>query len=325
MRLRVCLSALVAVSLLPVTMVAAEAQKFPTKPVRVIASSGAGGLSDVFMRALGEELHKKWGQPIIVENRPGGHFNIGVRACSEAEPDGYTICIMGSTALTYNPYLFRKLPFDYKTAVVPVTNLFIITQALGVNAKLGVKTFDQLVDYAKKNPGKLSYIAPSTPQTLFMDNMNKQRGTDWVRVPFRGGGDTMGAVVAGSTPIAFLGLGNQLSFIDAKSVVPVLVDSEKRSPLLPDVQTIDEIGYDGPMTRGSFGLYAPPGTPKAIIDQIAADVRAAASKPEFVAKNYRARALEPVLDSPEEFARFIEKDRIAAGRVIKDAGVKPYD
>ena len=208
---------------------------------------------------------------------------------------------------------------------MPITNVFSITQALGVNSKLGVKTFDELVQYVKKNPGKLSYIAPSTPLILFMDNMNKKHGADWVRVPFKGGGDTMSAVIGGSTPIAFLGLGNQVSFIKAGSVTPVLVDSVKRSPLIPDVQSITEIDYDGPITRAWFGLFAPPGTPKAIIDQIAADVREAASQPAFIERNYRARGLEPILDTPEEFAKFVEEDRELAGRVVKESGMKPFD
>ena len=114
----------------------AAAQDYPAKPMRVIASSAAGGISDIFMRTLGDELHKRWGQPVIIENRPGGNFNIGSRACAEAPPDGYTICIMSNEAVTYNLYLYKKLPFDLEGGIVPLTNLFFLTQALAVSADL---------------------------------------------------------------------------------------------------------------------------------------------------------------------------------------------
>src|SRR5262245_3840187 len=111
----------------------AQLQNYPAKPIRVIASSAAGGLSDTFMRALGDELYKKWGQPIVIENRAGGNFNIGSRACAEAAPDGYTICIMSNEAVTYNLYLYKNLPFDLENGIGTVTNLFFLTQTLAVS------------------------------------------------------------------------------------------------------------------------------------------------------------------------------------------------
>ena len=138
----------------------AQAQDYPNKPVRAIVAVGAGGTGDVFARVLGEQLHKRWGQPLIIENRPGAQSNIGARACAEAPPDGYTLCIMPGEPLAYNQHLFKKLPFDPVKDFQPITNLFFNSQALVVNAKLGVKTVDELVALSKAKAGTLSYTAP---------------------------------------------------------------------------------------------------------------------------------------------------------------------
>ena len=127
------------------------AQEYPSRPIRAISNQSAGGLSDIFMRALGEELHKRLGQPVVVENRPGGAQNIGVRACQDAPPDGYTICILYSDALVYNPHLFKNLPFD-ENGVRPITNLFYLIQTLVVNSALNVKTVDELVALSRRHP-----------------------------------------------------------------------------------------------------------------------------------------------------------------------------
>ena len=141
----------------------APAQDFPNKPVRVIASSSAGGISDIFIRIVGEELHKKWGQPLVVENRPGGQFNIGAKACADAPPDGYTICILPSDVLQYNRHVFRSLNYDLFKDLEPVTLLFFLTQGLVVSSSLNVGTLEELAAYSKAHPKTLSYSAAAIP------------------------------------------------------------------------------------------------------------------------------------------------------------------
>lgn len=301
----------------------AAAQDYPAKPMRVIASSAAGGISDIFMRALGDELHKRWGQPVIIENRPGGNFNIGSRACAEAAPDGYTICIMSNEAVTYNLYLYKKLPFDLEGGIAPLTNLFFLTQALAVNADLNARTLDDLVAVAKARPKTLSYSAPAAPLILFMENLNRTRGIDLVKVPFKGGGDAINGVLTGVTPITFLGVGNMLAHLRAGRMNVLLFDGDKRTDLFPDVPTLTELGYRGPLTRSYFALYAPAGMPKPMMDKIAADVRAIASEPSFRDKNLIQRGLEPVLNTPDAFAAFLKEDRANAKRVVDEAGLQP--
>jgi tripartite-type tricarboxylate transporter receptor subunit TctC len=301
----------------------ASAQDYPTRPVRAIVAVGAGGTGDVFTRVLGEELHRRWGQPLVVENRPGGASNIGARACADAPPDGYTICIVPGEPLAYNQFLYKKLTFDPAKDFAPITNLFFNTQALVVNAALKVRTVDELVALSKASAGTLSYTAPSLPLALYLEKLKRERGADWVAIPFRGGGDTTNAVLSGSTPIAFLGLQNFITHLQSGTMIGLATDGAQRSPLFPDIPTLAELGYRGNLTRVYFGLVAPAGTPKPIIDKIRADVAAIGNDATFRKKQFTDRALEPILDTPEEFARFLIEDRATSERVVREAGLKP--
>jgi tripartite-type tricarboxylate transporter receptor subunit TctC len=301
----------------------ASAQDYPTRPVRAIVAVGAGGTGDVFTRVLGEELYRRWGQPIVVENRAGGASNIGARACADAPPDGYTICILPGEPLAYNQFLSRKLTFDPSRDFEPIINLFFNTQALVVNAALKVTTVDELVALSKVKAGTLSYTAPSLPLSLYLEKLKRERGADWVSIPFRGGGDTTNAVLSGSTPIAFLGLQNFISHLQAGTMTGLAVDGAQRSPLFPNIPTLAELGYRGNLTRVYFGLVAPAGTPKAIIDKIREDVARIGNEPAFRQKQFIDRALEPILNTPEEFARFLVEDRAMSERVVREAGLQP--
>ncbi len=301
----------------------AVAQDYPSKPVRVIAASAAGGISDIFMRTLGEALHKRWGHPVIIENRAGGNFNIGTRACAEAAPDGYTICIISNEGLTYNLYMYKNLPFDLENGVVPLTNLFFLTQSLAVNADLGAKSVADLVAVAKARPKTLSYSAPAVPLILFMEALNKANGIDLVKVPFKGGGDAINGVLTGVTPITFLGIGNMISHLRSGKMTGLLIDSDKRSPLFPDIPTITEYGYREPLTRSYFALYAPAAMAKAQLNKIADDIREIVTEPGFLDRNLVQRGLEPVLNTPDEFAAYLKRDRATAKRIIEAAGLTP--
>jgi tripartite-type tricarboxylate transporter receptor subunit TctC len=301
----------------------AAAQDYPTRPVRAIVAVGAGGTGDIFTRVLGEELHRRWGQPLVVENRPGGASNIGARACADAPPDGYTICIMPGEPLAYNQFLYKKLTFDPAKDFEPVINLFFNTQALVVNSALKVKTVDELVALSKAKAGTLSYTAPSLPLALYLEKLKRERGADWVAIPFRGGGDTTNAVLSGSTPIAFLGMQNFISHLQSGTMNGLAVDGMQRSPLFPDIPTLAKLGYRGNLTRVYFGLVVPAGTPRPIIDKIRADVARVGNEDAFRKKQFIDRALEPILNTPEEFARFLLEDRATSERVVKEAGLQP--
>ena len=305
------------------SVVAADAEDYPARPVRLINASSAGGISDVFMRVIAEGFRQRTGQPMIIDNRPGGHFSIGARACAEATPDGYTFCVLSDQALTYNKWLYKKLSYDPVKGLMPVTQLFILAQALTVSQKLGVKTLADLAKLAKAKPKTLSYSAAAVALQVFMDNFNKENGTDIVRVPFRGGGDAVSGVLSGTTPIVFLGIGNTMSYLRDGSMIGLAMDGTKRSPLFPNVPSLADIGYHGPLTRSYFALYAPAGTPKAMVTKIADEVRAIGNNPDFIARHMTQLGLEPVFSAPDDFAAFLVNDREAARRVVEAAGLTP--
>jgi tripartite-type tricarboxylate transporter receptor subunit TctC len=303
--------------------VVATAQNYPTRPIKAVTTTSAGGISDVFMRALGDELHKRWGQPIVVENRPGGMQNVGARVCTEAAPDGYTICILNAEPMAYNQFLLKSMPFDPEKGVQPVTNLYQIIQTLVVNAKLNVRTVDELVALSKAKPGTLNYLTASVPLALYMETLRKENGADWVRVPFKGGGEAVNAVLSGSTPIALIGEGNVIGQIRSGTMTALAMVNNIRSPNFPDVPTLEETGYKGPPSRSWYGLFTPAGTPKPIVDKLAREVAGIVADPAFRERHLTARSLVPAINTPEQFAEEIKRDRVMARQVVKDAGIEP--
>jgi tripartite-type tricarboxylate transporter receptor subunit TctC len=318
MLLRSCLAVLsLLVSLWP-----AAADDYPSKPIRAIASQGPGGLSDVFMRALADGIGPLLGQSVVVENRVGAAGSIGARACAESEPDGYTICILNNEAMVINPFI-QSTNFDPKTRLTHVTRLFYLQHVFAVNASLGVKNFDELAAHTKAHPKTMNYITPSLSKVAFMEAFNKKHGVDFVRVPFKGGGDAVNSMMTGTTPVAIFGIGNLVQLIRNGNVLGFAVDGDKRSPLAPNIPTFKEVGYTVHVWASSFGMHMPLGTPKPIADKLHDAVVKIASDPEFQKRHMIARGLSAVLNSPEEFAKEIETD-IELGRdVVKASGLYP--
>ncbi|HVV62342.1 MAG TPA: tripartite tricarboxylate transporter substrate binding protein [Pseudolabrys sp.] len=303
---------------------AAHAQDdWPNRPIRALTTTSPGGISDVFMRVLGEELRKRLGQTIVVENRPGGMQNVGARACTEAKPDGYTICIINADPVVYNPLLLKNIGFNPETGLQPVTNLFHLIQVLVINANLKANTVDELVELSKKQPGTLSYLTAAPPLALYMETLKKEKGADWVRVPFKGGGEAVNAVLGGSTPIALIGEGNVIGQINAGKMRELVMVNNIHSPLFPKVPTLEETGYKGPPSHTWYGLFVPHGTPKPIVDRLAKEIAAVVADPAFTKKNITDRSLVPDVRGPEAFAKQIEEDRAIARQVVKEAGLTP--
>ena len=303
-------------------MASARADDYPSKPIHVLTTSSAGGISDIFMRVLGEELHKSLGQPLIIDNRPGGAGNIAARACQDAPPDGYTICIINADPMIYNQYLFKNLSFD-PDKLAPIANLFHLIQVLVINSDLNAKTVDELVTVSKRKPGTLSYLTASVPMIAYMDSLKNEKGADWVRVPFKGGGEATNAILGGSTPIGLLGLGNVVSNIRAGKMTALALINNIRTPLLLDVPTLDDLGYKGAPSQTWYGLFAPPGTPRPIIDKIAGEVTRMFNDKTFVEKYVISRGQVPAINTPDQFAAQIKADRTAAEGVVKASGMQP--
>ncbi len=313
--------AMLAAALCATTAVFAD--DYPSRPIRVFTTSSAGGISDIFMRVLGEAMRTRLGQPLIIENHPGGQGNIGARTCAEAAPDGYTICIINADPLIYNQFLFKKLPFDPEKGLTPIVNLFHLIQVLVVNADLKVKTVDDLVAVSKQKPATLSYLTASLPLAVYMESLKRDKGADWVRVPFKGGGEATNAILSGSTPIGLIGLGNVISQINAGKMTALALVNNLRTPLLPNAPTLAETGYKGAASQTWYGLFAPAGTPKPIIDKLNAEVTRVFADKAFVDKYVINRGQVPAINTPEQFAKEIAADRAAAKDVGKESGLQP--
>jgi tripartite-type tricarboxylate transporter receptor subunit TctC len=314
--------------LVPVLLVSASgasADDWPDRPIRVVTTTSPGGISDVFMRALAEKLGPKLGKPLVIENRPGGMQNIGARACQDSAPDGYTICIINADPMIYNQFLIKEMPFDPVHGLQPITKLFDLLHVLVVNSNLNVKNVDELVALSKAKPGTLSYTTPGAPMVLYMETLKRERGADWVRVPFKGGGEAVNSILSGSTPIGLFGEGNVIGQIKAGTMTSLVMLNNIHSPNFPKVPTLKEIGYNGPPSRGWYGLFAPAGTPRPIVDRIAKEVAAIVADPDFAQRQLKDRSLVGATDTPDEFAKQIAEDRAVAEQVIKQAGMGPED
>jgi tripartite-type tricarboxylate transporter receptor subunit TctC len=301
----------------------ATAQNWPTRPIRALTATSPGGISDVFMRALGEKLGERLGRPIVIENRPGGMQNIGARACQDSAPDGYTICIINADPMIYNQFLMKDLPFDPVHGLAPITKLFDLIHVMVVNADLKVKTVDELIALSKAKPDTLSYLTPGAPMVLYMETLKREHGADWVRVPFKGGGEAVNAILSGFTPIGLFGEGNVIGQIRAGTMTPLVMLNNIQSPNFPQVPTLKEIGYNGPPSRGWYGLFAPAGTPRPIVDRLATEVAAIGAEPDFAQRQLKDRSLVGATNAPEAFAQEIVEDRKVAQGVVKAAGMGP--
>ena len=301
----------------------ASAEDYPARPVRIVFPLAAGGGGDVFTRALADELQKAWHQPVVVENRPGGGQNIGARACAEAAPDGYTICVMSSEPATYNQFLYKSIPYDPEKDLQPIANLFFNTLSVVINPETKVKSFAGMIAMAKQTPGKLSYGTFSFPAQVFMDGLNKTEHTDIVRVPYKGGGEVVNAVLSGNTPIAVLALSNMVSLLQSGRITLLAVVSNSRSPLFPDVPTLKEVRPGAKLSPTWFGLFTQAGVPRPIVEKVAAAADRIMADPVFRKRMYTDRGVEPADERLDKFAQFVRDERKLAAQIVQESGQEP--
>ncbi len=301
----------------------AQAQTYPDRPIRLIVSIAAGSVTDVIMRKAAAELQPRLGQPLVIENRGGASGIVAAQACAQAKPDGYTLCVIYHSTMSYNPLLFDNLPYDPDHDLVPVTRLFFLNEGLFVSTALGVNSVAELKALAQTKPDKLNYatLGDGSFPDLFLKWLNNQWGTKIVGVPYKGGGPAAQALAADQVQLTRFGIGNFLGLIQAGTVKALAVSSEKRSPLLPDVPTLAEAGLDGYPGQGWWGLAAPKGTPPALVNKINGEFFKLFSEPSFIDYlNHQAVMAAPT--TPAGFAAFLKEDRKAAESLIKISNSK---
>jgi tripartite-type tricarboxylate transporter receptor subunit TctC len=313
-RLRVLACALFAIC--PST---GNAQTYPDKPIRMIVSIAAGSVTDVIMRAAAKELEIKLGQPLVIENRGGAAGILGGQACAQSRGDGYTLCVIYHSTMSYNPVMFDKLPYNPDTDFVPVTRLFFLAEGLFVSANLQAKTVAELKALAQSKPDGLNYatLGSGSFPDLFRVWLNNQWGTKIVGIPYKGGGPAAQALSSNEVQVTRFGIGNFRGALDAGKVRAVAVTSEKRSRLLPEVPTFREAGLDY-SGQGWWGLAVPKGTPTPIVDKLNATFVAVFSDPKF-SEFLDNQSVVSATTSSAGFITFLKADRKAAEDLIKTA------
>lgn len=296
-------------------------QEFPNRVIKVIMPLGPGGVGDVFLRALGQELTKSLGQAIVVENRPGGGTVVGGKACADAKPDGYTLCMLAIDTVSIAPFFNKTLSYDPEKDFVPIVRLFFIVEGMMVHPSLNVGSVSELVALSKAKPGALSYATQAHALTLFMEGFKKDTGADLQRVPYQSGGEATSAVLSGHVPVGYFGIGNLLQHVRDGKVKMLAVDSAERTPLYPQAPTLREAGYTGIPIRPWWGLFAPAGTPKEIVDRIVAETAKVVADPMFRERHLITVGLEPAVESGNALVKFLKDDRALAERLVKDSGL----
>ena len=296
---------------------------YPSKPVRIVVPFPSGGVADPLARVVARSLSQKWGQPVIVDNRPGASGNIGMAEGAMAKPDGYTLVLAATGNLTVNPHLF-KLPFDITRDLQPVTLVANSPNVLVINPSIPARTFEEFVDYARANPGKLNFSSPGegTGTHLAGELLDIEAGLDTVHIPYKGLAPAITDLLSGQVQYMFAGISSVLVHIKEGKLVALAIASPERSPKLPNVPTIDESGLPGFDATSWFGLVTRTGTPPAVIRKIQLDV-AEALKSAAMRTQLESFGLEPVGNTPAEFAEMIAAESSRWKGVIKRSHVRP--
>jgi tripartite-type tricarboxylate transporter receptor subunit TctC len=295
---------------------------FPSRPVRIIVPIPPGATADSLPRIIADKLAAKWGQPVVIENRPGAAQNIGAEVVARAEPDGYTLLATPPSPLTVNQSLYPKLAYD-PAAFVPVTVMAQLPNVLMLHPKIPALNVAELIAYAKANPGKLTYASAGSGSTphLSMELLKRLAGVEWVHVPYKGLAPALTDLIAGHVDMMMDNLGNALGPLTSGRLKGLAVGSARRIPQLPDVPAMAEIFPDF-LSVTWFAIIAPPGTPAQLAEKISANVREAINLPE-VSKKFADLASTPVGSTPAETAAFIKEERDRWQQVVRAAGIKP--
>jgi tripartite-type tricarboxylate transporter receptor subunit TctC len=298
-------------------------QSFPAKTARIVVPFPPGGPLDATGRLLAQQLSERWGQSIVVENKPGAGGNIGADYVAKSAPDGYTIVMGALSTHAVNPSLYAKMPYDAQKDFAPITLVAITPNVLVVNPALPVDSVRALIAYAKARPGQLSFGSGSIGSAghLAGELFKIDAGVDIVHVPYKGAAPAMQALLAGDTQLMFDNLANAMAQVKAGKLRALAVTTAERSKLAPELPTMAESGLQGFDISTWFGLFAPAGTPPDVVAKWNADVTRILTAPDM-RDRLLAQGAEPAPDSPADFARFIAAEAAKSARIVRTSGAK---
>jgi tripartite-type tricarboxylate transporter receptor subunit TctC len=309
---------------LSVASAIAHGESYPNKAVTLVVTAAPGGVTDILARTLGQRLGKIWGQPVIVENKPGASNQIGAVFVANSAPDGYTMLVSPEATFVINPWLYRNLPYDPVKDFVPITGLISISQALITNPSMPVQDMKELIEFAKKKSGELNYGTFGVGSTghLNMEMLQIATGVKLVAVHYKGATPALTDVIAGHIQMMFISTSSAIQPWQVGRVKLLAVGSSKRLARFPNIPTAAEAGLPGFEAVSWFGLFAPRETPRDVVAQVNADVRRVFEDAEFREKFLATNMFEPMISSPEQFSAFIKSDAQKWRNVINIAKVK---
>ncbi|MGY8525683.1 Bug family tripartite tricarboxylate transporter substrate binding protein [Paracidovorax citrulli] len=308
-------------TLVALTSATASAQSYPDHPVRMVVPFPAGGTTDILARLLATELSKKWGQPVVVENRPGASGTVFSEQLARTPADGYTL-MLTATHHVINPALYKSLRYDTRKDFTPLAEVASVPNVLVVNPAFPATNVKQLIDYAKANPGKVSFGSSGTggANHLSGELFKSMAGVDMMHVPYKGAAPALNDLLGGQIPVMFDSVPGVLQHIKGGKLRALAVTSSERSPALPGVPTIAEAGVKGFEATSWFGLYAPGNMPPALTARISTDVLAVLRSP-VIKEQFALQGAEPGTRTQPAFAKFVDSELDKWAKVIQDAQI----
>ena len=301
----------------------AIADTYPSKTIRIIVPYPPGGFNDTLARTLGQKLNAKWGQPVVVDNRPGGGTTIGTNLVAKSAPDGYTLLIV-SFAFAVNPALYATLPYDSGKDFVPIVLAASTPNLLVVNRDLPVSSVKDLIALAKSKPGKMNYASAGNGSSnhLSMELFKSLVGVDMVHVPYKGSAPAVTDLIGGPVDVMFDNVPNVLQQMKAGRLRGLAVSSQHRSPFAPDLPTVAESGVPGFDISVWFGVVTPAGTPKSVIALLNADINRILKLPDVV-QLFHGQGVEPLGGTPQEFDTHLRAQMSKWTKVVEATGTRP--
>ncbi len=301
---------------------AATAQPYPAKPVRMILPFPPGGPTDITGRLIAQKLSEQLGQQVVPENRPGAGGNLGLELGAKAPPDGYTLTLT-APPIAVSPSLYAKLNYDAVKDFAPISLVAAIENIMVVHNSVPAKNVKEFIALARRNPGKLNFSSSGAGSTnhLASELLKGRFKLDMVHVPFKGSSPALVALMSGEVDFGTMAVPGAIPIVRANKVRPLAVLSERREPALPEVPTMKESGVDDFVVSIWYGMLAPAGTPRAIVNRLNSEIHKALASADLK-QRLAASGVEPLVNTPEQFAEFIKSEIVRYAKIIKDAGIK---
>jgi tripartite-type tricarboxylate transporter receptor subunit TctC len=298
--------------------------QYPANTVRIIVPSSPGATTDVLARLIAQGMTQSWGQPVIVENRPGADEMIGVSAAAKSPADGYTLLVTSNAAITAAPHLHSRMSYDPQKDLTPIMMLGQVTPVMSVPISLPVKTVQDFIALAKAKPGALNYgsFGNGTYAHVAMEEFKQRTGTQLVHIPYRGATPAITALLRGEVSLLISNLGSIAPHVNAGKVLTIASVAEQRPSMRPDLPTVAESGLPGFSTGAWWGLFGPSNLPQPIVEKVRAEAARILGSAE-ARKLFETNTFEVVQKSPDQFVQYIRDDLDNWGRQIKAAGIKP--